>query len=106
MNQIIILTNIFPDKLKLAKIIPLFKKGDPTIFSNYRPISLLPVISKVFERILHDQIFTFSENNSLSFSSRYGYRQQHSIEFAAVQFVEHIISRMDNKKDTFAVFMD
>ena len=43
-------TGIFPSKLKIAKVLPLFKKGDPHLFDNYRPISLLPVISKVFEK--------------------------------------------------------
>ncbi|KAI0221008.1 hypothetical protein LSAT2_027557, partial [Lamellibrachia satsuma] len=45
-------TGQFPDKLKVAKVIPIFKKNDPTLFTNYRPISLLPVISKVLERIM------------------------------------------------------
>ena len=50
-NQMIT-TGMFPDSLKLAKIIPIYKKGKPTDLSNYRPISLLPTISKIFERIL------------------------------------------------------
>ena len=48
-------TTIFPDAFKLSKVIPLFKKGDSSLLVNYRPISLLPTISKIFEKVIHDQ---------------------------------------------------
>ena len=47
---------IFPDKLKIAKVTPIYKKGDKQIISNYRPISVLPVISKFFKTVIHEQI--------------------------------------------------
>ena len=50
------LTGIFPDAFKLSKVIPLFKKGDSSLLVNYRPISLLPTISKIFEKVIHDQL--------------------------------------------------
>ena len=62
-----LLTGIFPDLLKIAKVKPLFKLGDACQLNNYRPISLLPTISKVFERVIYSQLYTyFSENNLLS----------------------------------------
>ena len=50
-------TGIFPDWMTIAKVIPIFKKDDETLFCNYMPIYLLPVISKVFEKVMHDQIY-------------------------------------------------
>ena len=105
MNQIFT-TNIFPKKLKIAKVVPIFKKDDATLFSNYRPISLLPCISKVFERIIHDQIYNFFETNNLLYTNQYGYRKGHSTEHAALTLVEKIINNIDNRIDTIAIFMD
>ena len=56
-------TGFFPYKLKIAKIKPLFKKGDSKSFNNYRPISLLPSISKNFEKVIYDQTYTYFQNN-------------------------------------------
>ena len=58
-------TGIFPDNLKIAKVVPIFKKGDDTLPNNYRPISLLPVISKVIEKIICNQLSSYFENNKL-----------------------------------------
>ena len=105
MNQIL-KTGIFPHKLKIAKVVPIFKKEDPSLFSNYRPISLLPSISKIFERILHDQIYNFLENNNILYGNQYGYRKKHSTEHAALKLVEDIINKLEKRFDTVAVFMD
>ncbi len=56
-------TGIFPDKLKIAKINPIYKKDDDNLFNNYRPISLLPAISKVFEKVIFQQVYAFFQDN-------------------------------------------
>ena len=56
---------MFPKKLKIAKVVPIYKAGDNTMFTNYRPISLLPAASKVFERAIHDQLYSYFEDNHL-----------------------------------------
>ena len=56
---------IFPDKLKIAKVVPIFKSGDCALTNNYRPISLLPVISKVIEKIIYTQLSLYFESNKL-----------------------------------------
>ena len=60
-------TGIFPDKLKIAKVIPIYKKDDPQLFENYRPISLVPTISKVLEKIIHKQLSLYVEEYGLFF---------------------------------------
>ena len=64
---------IFRDKLKIAKVIPLFKKGEKSIFSNYRPISLLPSISKLFEKVIYQQLYKYFEDLNLLYESQYGF---------------------------------
>ena len=68
-------TGIFPDKLKLAKVISVFKKGDRTKLDNYRPISILPAISKIFERAKFDQLYIHFTHNNLFYESQYGFKK-------------------------------
>ena len=56
-------TGVFPDKLRVVKVIPLFKKGDPSLLSNYRPISLLPSLSKIFEKVIYQQLYAYFKNS-------------------------------------------
>ena len=60
-----ILTWIFPDQLKLAKVKPLYKKEDKCWLNNYRPISLLPKLSKIFERVMYKQLYQYFNENKL-----------------------------------------
>ena len=71
---ILICLKIFPDCLKIAKVIPLFKSGDPCDLNNYRPISILTLISQVFERVVHNRIYRFLEKFDLLCESQFGYR--------------------------------
>ena len=67
-----------PDKSKISKLKPLFKKGSRTDPKNYRPISLLPLISKIFERAIHDQLQHFLEENKILYKYQSGFRKNHS----------------------------
>ena len=98
---------IFPSKLKIAKVIPIFKeKGDDFNFENYRPISLLPIISKIFERVVHDQLYNYFEENKLFYKHQYGFRKKHSTELAALELIDRAMKDMDEKNDPFAIFLD
>ena len=59
-------TGIFPDKLKIAKVQPIYKNEDQTLIKNYRPISLLPSISKVFEKIIFNQLYSFLQKQNIN----------------------------------------
>ena len=99
-------SGIFPSKLKLAKIIPLYKKEDQRVFGNYRPISLLSSISKIFEKVAFKQILEYFTSNNLLFESQYGFRENHSTELAALEFIDRIKLEMDRKKIPFSIFLD
>ena len=104
-NQMIT-TGVFPDLFKISKIIPLFKKGDSSLLSNYRPISLLPTISKIFERILYNQLYEYFNSNNLLAEQQYGFCFNHSTEYAAVKFVDHISKEMESGNTPAALYND
>ena len=93
-NQVLC-TGMFPDKLKNAKVIPIHKNGDATVFNNYRPISLLPAISKVLEKRIYDQLSCYLNDSKLLFNNQYGFRSLHSTEYAALESIDRIITQMD-----------
>jgi len=97
---------IFPHKLKIAKVNPIYKKDSKSQFTNYRPISLLPAISKIFERIIYDQVYEFFQNEKLFYSSQYGFRTKHSTELAALEIVDRLINKMDNKEIPINIYLD
>ena len=93
-----LITGIYPDKLKTAKVIPLYKKGDKMKCDNYRPISLHCAISKLFEKVV--------AKNKLFHDNQYGFRTKHSTELAVIELIDRVLLNIDNKQVPFAVFMD
>ena len=104
-NQILN-TGVFPSQLKIAKVIPIFKKDDNKLFNNYRPISLLPVLSKVVEKVISSQINDLKKINNLFYDSQYGFRPGHSTEYAAIELSDRIISAMDKNKIPLNIYLD
>ena len=83
-----------------------FKKGDPRVFDNYRPISLLLAISKIFERIVFDQTHNHFTKNKLLYTIQYGFRKQHSTELATVKLVDRVMHYLDSVKLPISIFLD
>ena len=99
-------TGLFPHSLKTAKVKALFKKGDIHDPGNYRPISLLPAFSKIFEKALLKQLVDYFDRNLLLYSSQYGFRKAHSTEHAILELMDKINLLMDKGKSPFSIFID
>ena len=99
-------TGIFPDKLKIAKVVPVFKKGLTTKKSNYRPISLLSIFSKIFEKLMYQRLYRFLEIRELLFNLQFGFRSGHSTDHALVCLTESIKSSLDNNRFGCGIFID
>ena len=97
---------VFPDKLKIAKVITQFKKGNPELSSNYRPISLLPIFSKIFEKLMYRRLFRFLEVHNVLYSLQFGFQENHSIDHALMSLTEAIRNTLDNKRFGCGIFID
>jgi hypothetical protein len=97
---------IFPDKLKIAKITPIFKSGELTNVSNYRPISVLPVFSKVLERIMYHRVYDHLTINKLLYDKQFGFQTKTSTEHAILQFTRDITKSFERGEYTLGVFIN
>ena len=76
--QFVITIGIFPDCLKLARVTPMPKGGDSTNAGNYRPLSVLPIFSKIFENFVYKQLYTYFEQNNILYEHQYVFRKHMS----------------------------
>ena len=104
-NQCII-EGVFPNSLKIAEVIPIFKKGDKTKINNYRPISLLSPFSKIFEKHISNQINSFISKHNLLYKYQYGFQENNSTEIALQQLCDNLTSKLDKSETICATFID
>ena len=97
---------IFPNLMKIAEIIPLHKDGVRTNSTNYRPISLLPIFGKLFEKIIADRMIKFFDKNDVITQRQFGFRNNHSTELAVTEIHNKLLKNMDENKHTCTVFLD
>ena len=96
----------FPDIMKLAEVIPLYKGKSREIESNYRPISLLITLSKILEKIIYNRVYGFLTDSDQIYQSQYGFRKRHSCEHAIGELTGEIVKNLENKKLTATIFLD
>ena len=84
-------TWVFPDLLKIANVIPIFKKGDSQDYNNYRPVSLVSNLSKLIEKITHKRIYNFLEKHSLLFEKQYGFCTKMSTNHAVIDMTANVL---------------
>ena len=99
-------TGIFPDKLKIGKIVPVYKKGNHKLIDNYRPISLLPTISRIFETVIYSQLYEYIEHHHIMNDSQYGFRKAHSTVYTATELIDRLTYKLDNNKIPFNIYID
>lgn len=97
---------VFPSELKNAKVIPLFKSGDACSVNNYRPISLLPCFSKIFEKCMATRLIDFIAENNILYKYQFGFRQKHSTNIALNLLVDKITASLDGREVFVGVALD
>jgi hypothetical protein len=103
-----LINGVVPLELKQAKIhvTPIFKKGCRETIGNYRPISILPCMSKILERLVYNRLTTFCERNSSLSDMQFGFRERHSTSCAVAFLVNEIIKAYEMNQMTLGVFID
>ena len=99
-------TGIFPDALKISKVIPIHKGGASDDLNNYRPISLLSIFDKIIEKMMHHRLYSFLQSHNILFKNQFGFRKNSSTSLALNQIVEKIRESIDNKKHSCGIFID
>ena len=97
---------IFPNLLKITRIIPVFKSGDTADPKNYRPISLLPFFSKIFKQIINIRLSTFFKKHNFLHASQHGFRTNHSTITAVSEVLNSVTTSLDNIFLSIALYFD
>ena len=90
-------TGVFPESIKVAKVVPAFKSGSSQAINDYRQISLLSVFSKITEKIVHQRLYLFLQENCIIYKSQYGFQKNKSTIHSLIQIVEKIRNAIENK---------
>lgn len=99
-------TGVFPDALKKSLVIPIYKAGRRNCVNNYRPISILTTISKVFEKIINVRLINYLESKKILSCAQFGFRKRKSTDDAIHEYVNFIVNKLDNKEKCLTIFLD
>ena len=100
------INGVFPDNLKLVKVIPVHKGGSTQDMNNFPPISLISIFDKIMEKLMHKRLYDFLENNNILFKNQFGFRKNNSTIFALLQITEKIRETIDKGKFGCGIFID
>ena len=92
--------------LKIAKVVPVFKKNSKLDYNNYQPISLLSNIEKILETLLYNRLYTFLDNKNIKYDLLFGFRQQYSASHVLINITERIRKSLDDENIDCGVFID
>ena len=106
MFNLSMLEGVFPEKMKLAEVVPLYKSKEKYLTNNYRPISLLITISKLLEKVIYKRTYSFLQATDQLYDSQYGFREGNSCENAISELVGEILKNKENNKFTVSLFLD
>ena len=101
-----ITTGIFPTRLKYSQIVPIYKKGDKHVLSNYRPISLLTSFSKIFEKVIYNRLYDHVTHYKILTKEQYGFRNNYSTEKAIYHLTNNILTALNNRQLVGGIFCD
>ena len=96
----------FPAELKIARVVPIFKNGDKSNISNFRPVSVLPVFSKLLEKIVYNRLTSFINTNDILYKYQFGFRPNHSTNIAHITLIDRIMKLLDTGDVVLGVFLD
>lgn len=97
---------VFPHEMKVAKVVPLFKTGDKSCVNNYRPISLLPCLSKILEKCMSTRLMDFISKHNILYKYQFGFRSKHSTNIALNLLVDKITNSLDRNEVFVGISID
>lgn len=101
-----IINSVYPDHFKVAQVIPLHKKAEKTILSNYRPISLLSCFGKILEKLIHKRLYSFLTKHNLLYSYQFGFQHNLSTSLALIEITDNIREYLDKGNDVLGIYID
>ena len=100
------MNRVYPTELKKAKVIPLYKCENPMLLNNCRPVSVLPVFSKILERLNNNRFISFINKHNLLYKLQFGFSEKHGADTALIILIDKIMSAINEDEIVLGVFLD
>ena len=96
----------FPEVLKIGKTTPIYKKDNPQTLRNYRPVSVLPIFNKIFEKVIYSRLYSFMTSMNVIYENQFGFRKNHSTSHAINYSIDKILKEIEKKRHVIGIFID